>query len=120
MGIRNLFKPHRERRKHPRQAVIETGWIRIEREASPFVCVIWDISQGGARVAVASLDAISDEFTLMLERDATCGTRCRVAWRTEEQIGLEFLENAQSILRCVEQPALRGGTMREEPGSRDL
>ncbi len=109
MGLRNLFKPRRERRKHPRQAVIETAWMRMDREPSPFVCVIWDISEGGARVAVANLDAISAEFTLMLKRDATCGTRCRVAWRTDEQIGIEFLEDAHSILHAIEQAARPAG-----------
>jgi hypothetical protein len=105
MGIRNLFRSRLERRKHPRHAIIETAWMRMDREPYPFVCVIWDVSEGGARVAVANLDAVPNEFTLLLERDATCGTRCRVAWRTDEHIGLEFLENAQSLLRCIKTAA---------------
>lgn len=106
MGIRNLFKRRVERRKHFRGGIIETAWMRMEGEPFPFVCVIWDISQGGARVAVANPQSIPDEITLLLKRDAMHGTRCRVVWRTDDQIGLEFLENGQAILRCIEEGAL--------------
>jgi hypothetical protein len=77
--------------------------MRMDGEPYPFVCVIWDVSEGGARIAIANPQAITDEITLLLLRDATHGTRCRVAWRTDEQIGLQFLENAQAILRGTKQ-----------------
>jgi hypothetical protein len=106
MGIRNLFKRRVERREHVRRAIIETAWMRIDGEPVPYVCVIWDISECGARVAVANPQAVSDEITLLLKRDATYGTRCRVAWRMVDQIGLAFIENGQAILRCIEEGAV--------------
>jgi hypothetical protein len=106
MGIRNLFKRRVERRKHVRGGIIETAWMLMEGAPFPFVCVIWDKSEGGTRVAVANPQSIPNEITLLLKRDATYGTRCRVVWRTDDQIGLEFLENGQAILRCIEEGAL--------------
>jgi hypothetical protein len=35
--------------------------MRIEGEPFPFICVIWDVSEGGARVAVANPQSIPDE-----------------------------------------------------------
>ena len=40
--------------------------MRVEGEPFPFVCVIWDNSEGGARVAVANPQSIPDEITLLL------------------------------------------------------
>jgi hypothetical protein len=109
MSIRNFFRRQLERRKHRRQSIIETAWMRIEDEPYPFVCVIWDISEGGARIAVANPQVVSDQITLLLDRDATYGTRCRVVWRTDEQVGLEFLENAQAIFGRIKQSAMPVG-----------
>jgi|SRR5712691_2028842 len=53
-------------------------------------CMICDISQRGARIALAGKSDIPDEFRLMLGGGGA-HRRCRVVWRTEQQIGIEFL-----------------------------
>jgi hypothetical protein len=64
--------------------------------------VLWDVSEGGARLAVADPDAVPDEVTITLTRDDAIGTGCRVVWRSKEQIGLEFVTNAGVLRRLIE------------------
>jgi len=83
-----------QRRRHPRHGIISTAWIRIADDPVPHVCVLWDISEGGARLSVTDMARVPNEFLLVLERDAPRGTSCRVAWRWQDQIGLEFIDHA--------------------------
>ena len=105
MGLLDRFR-RVERRKHQRVRVIETAWARTAEHSFPYVCVLWDLSEGGARIAVASPDALPEEFELLLERDQRVGTSCRVAWRTSEQIGVEFIGGVGPILVLLEQKKL--------------
>lgn len=107
MGLFDLFRRPAERRKNPRHTVIATAWIRLKDNPLPFVCVLWDVSEGGARLAVAKPEAVSDELNLVLDRDDTRGTVCRVIWRSKEQIGLQFVENAEPIRRLITQDMAR-------------
>jgi hypothetical protein len=71
------------------------------------VCVLWDLSEGGARLAVAHPEELPDEVTITLGRDVpvVAGTTCRVVWRSKEQIGLEFVGNADPIRQLIKQMA---------------
>jgi len=71
----------------------------------PFVCVLWDVSDGGARLSVAQPEALPDTVTVTLKREDTAGTVCRVAWRDRDQIGIEFLNNADPIRNLIKQTA---------------
>jgi hypothetical protein len=103
MPMFDFFKRRRvERRKHARKKIIETAWIRAKVGDYPWICVLWDISEGGARIAVSTPEAVPNEFDLLLDRDQERGTRCRLAWRTHEQIGIEFLEGAELIRHFLE------------------
>jgi hypothetical protein len=96
-----LFRKRRERRKHSRHTVISTSWIEVGDGNPPLVCVLWDISESGARLAIASPEKLPAEFSLFASRGSRIGVRCRIVWRTEDQIGLQFLEDASPILRMV-------------------
>ena len=96
MKILDLIRSRIEQRKHPRNNVIATAWLRLKDDPVPLVCVIWDVSEGGARLTVANIAAIPDEFSLSSVRSAPRGTSCRVAWRSGGQIGIQFLDNAAS------------------------
>ena len=101
MGILDLFRDRIEQRRHARHKVVTTAWLRLKDDTIPFVCVLWDVSEGGARLTVASKATIPDEFTLMLARDAPSGTSCRVVWRLREQIGIQFVDNTGPILHLI-------------------
>ena len=91
MGFLDLFGNWTERRKHVRQKVITTAWLRLADSSVPHVCVLWDVSETGARLSVTDMDVVPTKFTLLLERNAPNGTSCRVVWRSRDQIGLEFI-----------------------------
>jgi hypothetical protein len=94
LGLLDKLGRWREQRRHPRHGIISTAWIRIADDPVPHVCVLWDISEGGARLSVTDMARVPNEFLLVLERDAPRGTSCRVAWRRQDQIGLEFIDHA--------------------------
>ena len=80
-----------ERRRTKRKRIISTAWVLSQNSERPTVAVLWDISTLGARLTVADCAALSDRFALLVTRDERPGTPCRVAWRSGQQIGIEFL-----------------------------
>jgi hypothetical protein len=105
VNLWHWFKFSVEHRRHKRQTVIGTAWLRVKDDPVPMVCVVWDLSEGGARLAMASRQELPEEIALTLDRSDTIGTRCRVVWRSQDQIGVEFLENAQPLLHLLKQDA---------------
>jgi hypothetical protein len=54
-------------------------------------CVIWDISDGGARLAVARpLADLPPTFTLVLSKD-TPPRNCQVVWTDARYVGVKFI-----------------------------
>jgi hypothetical protein len=101
MSILDFFRGRIEQRRRARHKVVTTAWLRLKDDTIPFVCVLWDVSEGGARLTVASKATIPDEFTLTLSRDAPSGTSCRVVWRLREQIGIQFIHNTSPISHLI-------------------
>ena len=105
MKIFRLFGNRTERRKSRRHGVIHTAWVRTATDPLPAVCVLWDVSDGGARLSVAQPGALPDTITIALKRDDAVGTVCRIAWRNRDQIGIEFVSNADPIRDLIKQTA---------------
>ncbi|MBX9841157.1 MAG: PilZ domain-containing protein [Xanthobacteraceae bacterium] len=53
---------------------------------------IADISERGAKLVLSSPENLTQEFTLLLSPDGFIQRRCRSAWRSGDQIGVEFTE----------------------------
>ena len=53
-----------------------------------------DASQEGAQLALADPNSLPNEFILALSSDGAARRRCRVIWRTENQVGGEFLRDS--------------------------
>ncbi len=83
-----------ELRKIPRKSLSGSAQQRASIDlgdgSSHRNCMICDISQKGARIALTGKNDIPNEFRLMLGGGGA-HRRCRVVWRTEQQIGIEFL-----------------------------
>jgi hypothetical protein len=103
MKVSQLFRLRNELRKDARHRVIRTAWIRTKDDPLPSVGVLWDISESGARLAVTRPEAIADELVMSLNREDRDGTVCRVVWRSDEQLGLQFVANAEPIQRLIKQ-----------------
>ena len=69
---------------------------RTNRSAKIFLsdevmdCFVRDLSSRGARIEVANAKRLPEKFTLRIE-GMTEPHRCRVAWRTQDMIGIEYL-----------------------------
>jgi hypothetical protein len=86
MSSRRLRESRRSRRTPKRQG----AWIGLQGGRIP--CVIWDQSAEGARIAAPRSKKLPDTFTLLLSRDGKSRRFCRVAWRSDSQVGIQFIE----------------------------
>ena len=82
----SLFRLHdfRDRRQSARHDVHYLAQIDPGGSAAPLSCIISDISVGGAKLTIGTQE-VPEEFTLLFRR------RCRVARRSDGQIGVQFI-----------------------------
>jgi len=79
-----------ERRRVHRTQVYWCAQIVLDQSCQD--CVVRDISSLGARLAFISTAAIPETFELTVD-EAHLRRRCRVVWRSDSQIGVEFQES---------------------------
>jgi len=77
-----------DRRPTSRQRVLKGGKILFGK-AGAIDCTIRNISETGACLAVASPIGIPETFQLKIVNEPTA-RNCRVVWRKEKPIGIEF------------------------------
>jgi|tagenome__1003787_1003787.scaffolds.fasta_scaffold20127664_2 hypothetical protein len=78
-----------ERRQFSRHRTLKSGQIVVQPHASVFDCTIRNLSPKGALLVMSSLAAIPDKFDLVLRASGEQHS-CRVAWRGENRLGVEF------------------------------
>jgi hypothetical protein len=71
------------------------------RRARP--CVVSNFSNGGAKIIGVRPETLADEFLLRLSPHSRA-RRCRVVWRSEDALGVEFADRPAPI----EEPARHG------------
>jgi hypothetical protein len=54
-------------------------------------CILSSFSNGGAQITGVRAGTIPDEFVLQITRDD--GRVCRVIWRTDDVLGVEFIKH---------------------------
>jgi c-di-GMP-binding flagellar brake protein YcgR len=79
-----------ELRRERRRLVRYAAWLCIDDNSPLIRCVLWDISNGGARIAVAETKELPENFKLMLTDQIV--RQCQVRWRDERFVGVKFLE----------------------------
>jgi hypothetical protein len=82
-----------EKRKTIRRTVTYPAFLDFGDGSPARECTLCDASQEGAQLAVADPESLPNEFILALSSDGAARRRCRVMWRTETQIGVEFLKD---------------------------
>lgn len=80
-----------EKRKYPRRALWYPAEIDFGDGSEARDCQLRDISVSGARLKVETIQDLPDKFTLLLAKIGKPRRRCRVAWRTETEAGVEFV-----------------------------
>jgi hypothetical protein len=84
----------RDRRHHARRAVRHLAHIATGL-GLPLECQVNDVSETGARIAASFPKAAPQEFLLLLKVDLL--RWCRVIWRSDHEIGVEFVEPPHSL-----------------------
>jgi hypothetical protein len=117
-----------EKRKNLRRSISYPAFIDLGDGSSTIECTLCDASQEGALLSVAEPDGVPDEFILALSSDGAARRRCRVAWRTEEQVGVEFLKGLKKNKKnappkrkpvmCLSAPKSVGAGESAEPAER--
>jgi hypothetical protein len=71
-------------------------------------CILSDLSSGGAKLTGVRASLIPDEFRLR----TPLGHRrsCRVIWRAEDALGVEFTDRVDKEYRSGDRPAVREPT----------
>jgi len=84
-----------EKRRRRRARARQAAWIKRSANTKPIACVLWDVSEGGARIAAAHADKLPDVFTLIADKKAA-PRLCRVAWRRSSLVGVQFIDAAEA------------------------
>jgi hypothetical protein len=83
----------REQRKAKRAHRRQAAWVVLDGGVAKIPCVLWDISEGGARIAAAHGGALPAVFGLFLSKDGKSRRFCQVVWRRGTQLGVRFVED---------------------------
>jgi hypothetical protein len=95
-----------EKRKNLRRSIAYPAFIDLGDGLPTIECTLCDASQEGALLAVANPNSVPNEFILALSSDGAARRRCRVAWRTNDQVGVEFLKEIKKNAQPVWRPAM--------------
>jgi hypothetical protein len=88
-----------DKRKNLRRTVRYPATIEVGDDSAPRQCTLCDASQEGAQILVDDPASVPDQFTLVLGYDGTARRRCRVMWRSDTQIGVEFTSRSRTARR---------------------
>ena len=83
-----VFK--RESRK-PRHTTRHDAWMLLDGGFAKRNCTILNLSAGGARIRLADMGPIGNKLSLVLTGDVRKVTHCRLVWRKDSIIGVEFV-----------------------------
>jgi hypothetical protein len=81
-----------EKRLSPRRHTMIIATIVFDAGQSRVDCVIRDLSDGGAKLEVATVRKIPQSFDLLVPRHRP--QHCRVVWRALKQMGVQFIHEA--------------------------
>ena len=83
----NLRRRKRHRLHYP-------AWIVLRGDQQPHRCTLYDISECGAKIALAGYLEPPEQFKLLLSEDGRMQRLCRIVWRVDNFLGVEFLRPA--------------------------
>jgi len=81
-----------DRRGSPRQALGRDVLVCSEDGKPIGTCQLCDVSATGARLSLAPrvLAKLPEEFILVLAKRAKVRRRCRIVWRSQDEVGVRF------------------------------
>jgi hypothetical protein len=88
-GGRELRKAMRVQRRSPASILLDGG-------QSPISCVLWDISEVGARISAPHAASLPSVFALSAAKGHKQNYFCEVVWRKNGQIGVCFIDEVSA------------------------
>jgi hypothetical protein len=88
-----------EQRKTLRRSIRYPGVIDLGGDQTPIPCTLCDASQDGAQLLIDDSRPLPDGFVLVLGYDGTARRLCKVVWRSENQVGVEFIKRLPTASR---------------------
>jgi PilZ domain len=95
------------KRQVPRVKLNVPAWIEVGNSALLERCTLIDLSEKGARLVVGDISHLTDHFCLYLKRVGHVPQRCRILWRRDHQVGVEFDSHETSTHRYDFEKAMR-------------
>jgi PilZ domain len=87
-----MLRQQANKRKSRRQPLRRTAEVSLGANERPILCVIWDMSEGGARLATARpLLNLPPRFTLSLDDNGKVQRQCEVVWTDARYVGVKFI-----------------------------
>jgi hypothetical protein len=94
MGQR-MFNQRQEQRKTTRLPIRRAATVNFGKGKLPANCRILDISQDGARLAIAHpMTELPHRFTLSWFKDGSARRDCEVVWTDRRIVAVKFMERA--------------------------
>jgi hypothetical protein len=84
-------KSYIKQRQAQRHREDRTVWIDAGDGSVLQKCLLWDASEAGVRHTVDQPSHVPFEFFLVLSKNGKTRHRCRVRWRSMDQIGACFV-----------------------------
>ena len=85
-----------DRRQDQRVQWISPGRIEFDGQP-PKVCLVHDLSNGGARLTDLQAEIVPNTFKLCLSPSRGPSRHCKVIWRSKRALGVAFLDAFPSI-----------------------
>lgn len=83
------FKKENRKTRHSTQ---HPAWVLLDGGFAKRNCTILNLSSTGARIKLTEDGPIGNNLSLALTGDVRKVTRCRLIWRKDTVIGVEFIE----------------------------
>lgn len=81
----------KEARKSIRRIFRQPAMILNSDKSIIGPCTMLDVSANGAKIKLQVKDELPGEFILLLSKGGKVSRRCKVAWRTDTEIGVQFI-----------------------------
>jgi hypothetical protein len=91
MEVSEPEKSYIKQRQTQRHRDDRAAWIDAGDGSQLQKCTLWDASDAGVRLTVDTPNRVPFEFCLVLSKDGKLRRRCRVRWRSADQIGACFV-----------------------------
>lgn len=81
----------RKETRKPRHTTQHHAWMMLDGGFAKRNCIVLNLSTGGARLKLTDSGAIGSTLSLALTKDVRKVTHCRLVWRKDSTIGVEFV-----------------------------